>query len=208
MRRLSIAVVLALVVVSITVAAVMGRGSIAAGEDQSMGVEEASPITLARTVPVPTGNTSLPQAGPGLGPHVLARAAEILGVDLYQLTSAIEQAEGEIRRERVDHEIAKRLAFVVEAEGATQQQVDEILAWWHSRPAFVDPGLLGHAYRRHLGPGLVLSPLVQHGRLTQLEADAVDTWWGARPLSLEPSLVMHWPSRAKDQHQPRQWHVP
>ena len=50
-----------------------------------------------------------------------------------------------------------------------------------------------HAYQRHFGPGLVLSPLVEHGKLTQAEADTVEVWWDSRPDAVDPFLVIHSP---------------
>ena len=121
---------------------------------------------------------------------VLQRAAEILGIDVLDLTNALKHAKQEVTRQRVDQAIAKRLTHSVEAGGITQEQAEGAVTWWQSRPERVGPSLLARTYRPRFGPGLVLSPLVEHGKLTEIEADTIRTWWTSRPDYVEPALVL------------------
>ncbi len=130
---------------------------------------------------------------------VLQRAAEILNIDVLDLTTALKQARREVTRQRVDQAIAKRLTLSVEARGITQQQADDTLAWWQGRPEGVAPALLARTYKPRLGPGLVLSPLVERGKLTQVEADTIRAWWDSQPDFLDPSLVILKPHSKKQQ---------
>ena len=149
-------------------------------------------LTAGVTTAMARGNTSAPNSSSHDLPNgaVLERAAEILGIEADALASALQQARQEIQRQRVDERVARLLRYMVEAEGITDEQAREIFQWWRARPEGATPRLLAIAYRPHLGPGLVLSPLVERGRLTQDEADAIRAWWDDRPEYLEPHLVI------------------
>jgi hypothetical protein len=71
---------------------------------------------------------------------LLARVAEILGIEQSELESAVTQAREEMRDEALD----ARLQRLVEAGRLTQEQADEYKAWIESRPdvpAGLDAGL-------------------------------------------------------------------
>ncbi|MDD5702374.1 MAG: hypothetical protein PHU23_10045 [Dehalococcoidales bacterium] len=75
------------------------------------------------TTPTPTG---IPEAGD----EFLARVAEILGIEQADLEAAVKQAAQEMQDERIQD----RLDKLVEQGKLTQEQADEYLDWWQSRP--------------------------------------------------------------------------
>jgi phage I-like protein len=85
---------------------------------------------------------------PQQGKTLLARVAEIIGgtVTEQKLTDAFKQATAEIRNQNIDRALQK----AVENGRITQQQSDEIKAWWQQRPAALD-SLMGGFLRM---PGL------------------------------------------------------
>ncbi|MDP6453268.1 MAG: hypothetical protein QF898_08175 [SAR202 cluster bacterium] len=82
-----------------------------------------------------------------------ARVAQILGLDETEVNDAIKQARTELQNEATQ----ERLEKMVEAGKITQEQADEYLAWFESRPAD-GPGLghrgFGGKKRGHHGRGM------------------------------------------------------
>jgi polyhydroxyalkanoate synthesis regulator phasin len=123
------------------------------------------------------------------GQALLARVAQILGIDQAKLTSAFKQAGSEMRDER--------LAGLVTDGKLTQEQVNQIKAWQAARPA--DPKADPAAFKAWMEsrpdvpmPGLkakiykadhdkLLEELVKNGKLTQAQADQLKAWWASRP---------------------------
>jgi polyhydroxyalkanoate synthesis regulator phasin len=120
---------------------------------------------------------------------LLARVAQILGIDQQKLTDAFKQAGGELRDER--------LAQLVKDGKLTQEQADQLKAWEAARPA--DPKANPDAFKAWMDsrpdvpmPGLkakiynadhdkTLEQLVKNGKLTQAQADQLKAWWASRP---------------------------
>ena len=61
---------------------------------------------------------------------LLARVADILGIDQQKVEDAFSQA----KKEMSDEALAKKLAALVEAGKLTQEQADQYKNWWESRP--------------------------------------------------------------------------
>ena len=86
---------------------------------------------------------------------LLERVAEILGIDEEDLLNAFKQARQEMREDA----FISRLDKAVEEGLITQEQADEILAWWLQRPddaleawqgdrrGATGPGMFKHALR-------------------------------------------------------------
>ncbi len=67
---------------------------------------------------------------------ILARVAEILGINEETLTNAFKQAQQEMREEA----LIKRLDKAVEEGRLTREEADAIRAWWEQRPEVIDSG--------------------------------------------------------------------
>jgi hypothetical protein len=87
----------------------------------------------------------------------------------------------------------ERLNKAVEDGVITQEEADEILAWWQARPDALDK-FEGPGHRLGLDmqcpPGLVdsqerLDNAVENGVITQEEADQISAWMDARPDALD-----------------------
>ena len=110
----------------------------------------------------------------------LSRVAEILKIKEGVLQSAFAQAS----EEKQDDSMAYRLEHLVENEKLTQEQANEILAWFQSRPDaaaklrfFLIWGRDGVEHR--------LNHMVERGRITQEEANAVLAWHGEMPQAYQ-----------------------
>ncbi len=67
----------------------------------------------------------------------VSRVAAILGLDEAQVQDAFKQAT----REMQDEAVQQKLARLVEQGRLTQEQADEYLEWYQSRPDTLPPGL-------------------------------------------------------------------
>ena len=129
---------------------------------------------------------------PGKGRHdhrnssaLLARVAEILGIEQATLESAFATAIDERAETRFD----ARVAQLVTDETLTQEQADAATTWFEERPELSGP----IAYRAALTSDServdsLLTRLVNKERITQEEADAISSWHDDRPDSL-PELA-------------------
>jgi len=99
------------------------------------------------------------------GQQFLAKVAQILNIDQQKLTDAVRQARTELRGQAMETRVDKLLA-----EGKlTQDQVNQLKAWWNSRPA----GPMA-------GPA-AMEKLLKDGKITQAQYDAYKTWLDQRP---------------------------
>ena len=88
--------------------------------------------TASAADPTPTATATTPQA------DLLARVAEILGIDKQKVTDAFTQARQEMAQKALDTALAKAVA-----EGRiTQAEADQIKGWWGQRPEVLNKGLL------------------------------------------------------------------
>ena len=125
---------------------------------------------------------------PGPGQDILARVAQILGIDEQKLTAAFKQAQDEFE--------AQRLNKLVEEGKITQEQADQLKSWEAARP---DPQADPQKFEEWLkskpnipsleppGPQAdrntdeMLANLVEEGKITQEQADQLKAWEAARP---------------------------
>ena len=123
---------------------------------------------------------------------VLARVAEILGVEQSEVEDAFDQAI----TEQAEQKAADGLAALVEKGVLTQENADAIQDWLAARPEVAFPvtrgfeawggGHHGKGFQRFGGEidekaaGL-LAKLVEMGKLTQEEADAYQSWLDDMP---------------------------
>jgi competence protein ComGC len=107
---------------------------------------------------------------------LIARVAEILGLDQQKLEDAVKQAQGELPKETPE----ARLKELVANGTLTQQQADEIKAWTESRPADI-PNV----------PPAELKKLLDEGKITQEQLDVFKAWVKARPdmPEIRPELL-------------------
>jgi hypothetical protein len=107
---------------------------------------------------------------------LIARVAEILGVDQQKLEDAVKQAQEELPKETPDI----RLQELVANGTLTQQQADEIKAWMESRPADIP----------NVRPA-ELKKLLDEGKITQEQLDALKAWIKAKPdmPEIQPQLL-------------------
>jgi hypothetical protein len=120
------------VVVSVLLIGGIVGGVVVAGSDSSSNTEDQSQITdrfqalLDRVCAIYEGNTGV-------------------AIDSEQLKDALAQARSEIREEALE----SWLQNLVEEDKITQEEADQYLEWWQSRPdiELPLPGIGGH------GPG-------------------------------------------------------
>ena len=107
---------------------------------------------------------------------LIARVAEILGVDQQKIEDAVKQARGELPKETPE----VRLQELVANGTLTQQQADEIKAWMESKPADIP----------NVRPA-ELKKLLDEGKITQAQVDAFKAWIKARPdmPEIRPELL-------------------
>jgi len=86
--------------------------------------------------------------GEGAGQTFIGRVADALGLGEDQVADAFDQA----RREMRDEAMEKRLQAAVEDGLITQDEADETLEWWQSRPEAFDA--MGGGGRFRLGEGM------------------------------------------------------
>ena len=105
--------------------------------------------TVFAEEPTPTPQEAVEQAQQKL----LARVAEILGIEEQKVIDAFDQATSELRTEALqDH-----LQQLVDEGKITQDEADQYLDWWSQRPDVLDKGLLpgfgGRGFGRGFGGG-------------------------------------------------------
>ena len=119
----------------------------------------------------PTPEATPQGQGQGVRQVILEELAAILGMDVDTLRDAVAQARQQVLHQRLDEGMTKRLERLVEAGRLTQEEADEVLAWWQERPEVADQVLAGllqhHRGPRHPRP--FLAPRVPWG---QIPADA------------------------------------
>jgi uncharacterized membrane protein len=107
------------------------------------------------TTPTPTPDNQ--------GKTLLARVADILGIDQQKLEDAYSQA----KKEMSDEALTNRLDALVKAGKLTQEQADQYKQWWESRPDV--PNITGGKGLR--GGGLGCYP----GRMMRVAPDLSNT---------------------------------
>ena len=119
--------------------------------------------------------------GKGNGGAIMARVAEILGVEQDTLESAFATA----RDEQANAKFEERMAALVDDETLTQEQADAANTWFDQRPANSGPLALRLAGASDSDKvDNFLARLVEKEKLTQDEADALAAWHDNRPDSL------------------------
>jgi len=94
----------------------------------------AMQATVFAEEPTPTPQTTVEQAQQKL----LARVAEILGIEEQKVTDAFAQAASELRTQALQDHIQK----LVEEGKITQAEADQYLQWWSQRPEVMNKGLV------------------------------------------------------------------
>ena len=136
------------------------------------------------------------RGGRGNGGTVMARVAEILGIEQDTLESAFATALDE----QAGAKFEERMAALVADETLTQDQADAANAWFDERPANSGPLALKLARTSDSDRvDSLLDKLVEKERMTQAEADALSEWHDNRPDSL-PSAAREHDGRRKDHH--------
>jgi polyhydroxyalkanoate synthesis regulator phasin len=123
---------------------------------------------LAVTMVIGTAGTALADDGQnsqGNQDGLLARVAQILNIDLQKLKDAFKQAVTELRAEKQNTELQN----LVTSGKLTQDQADQLKAWFDSRPDI--PGV---------GPRNI-DQMLKDGKITQEQYDAYQAWQAAKP---------------------------
>lgn len=128
------------------------------------------------------------RAGKGGGGQVMARVAEIIGVEQETLESAFKTALDEQAETKFD----ARVDALAADETLTQEQADAAKSWFEDRPELSGPLALRLAHTSDAERvGSWLEKLAAAGKLTQEQADALSAWHGERPDSLPESERRH-----------------
>ncbi len=88
--------------------------------------------SAADPTPTPTSSAVTPQA------DLLARVAEILGIDKQKVTDAFTQARQEMAQKAFQNALDRAVAN----GKITQVEADQILQWWKQKPEVLNKGLL------------------------------------------------------------------
>ena len=121
------------------------------------------------------------RGGKGNGSAIMARAAEILGIEQATLEAAFTTALDE----QANTKFEERMAAWVTDETLTQEEADAANTWFDERPANSGPLALRLAGTSDADKvDNFLAKLVENEKLTQDESDALDTWHDDRPDSL------------------------
>ena len=108
---------------------------------------------------------------------LVSRVAEILGLEEQTVQDAFDQARSELR----DECLQKKLDAAVERGVLTQEQADELKAWYEDMPEGLPRGFRGGFWG---GSEEKLAWAVEKGVLTQEQADELEGWYDARPEGL------------------------
>ena len=111
------------------------------------------------------------------GKGLIARVAEILGLEEDTVQDAFDQARGEIRDESVEN----WLDAAVEKGTLTQDQADSLQEWYDDRPDDL-PRMFGRGFG--VWSEDKLDAAVEKGVLTQDQADALQDWYDDKPEDL------------------------
>ncbi len=65
---------------------------------------------------------------------LITRVADILGLEEQQVQDAFDQARREMRDERFEEQVGRKLDALVESGELTQEQADELREWYAARP--------------------------------------------------------------------------
>ena len=106
----------AVAVLALVIAGTVGMVTVASAEEPT---------------PTPTAAATTPQA------DLLARVAEILGIDNQKVTDAFKQARQEMAQKALENALAK----AVEEGRITQAEADQIKAWWGQKPEVLNKGV-------------------------------------------------------------------
>jgi polyhydroxyalkanoate synthesis regulator phasin len=155
-------------------------------------------LLLGVTVGVALAKDGANPKGPGQ--DILARVAQILGIDEQKLTDAFKQAQAEFE--------AQRLNKLVEEGKITQEQADQLKAWEAAMPdSKADPQAFDEWLKSkpdmpfleppgsppHQNMDEMLAELVEEGKITQEQADQLKTWEAAMPDSkADPQAFDEW----------------
>ena len=121
------------------------------------------------------------RGGKGNGGAIMARVAEILGIEQDTLESAFATALDEQANARFE----ERMAVLVADETLTQEQADTANGWFDERPGNSGPLALRLAGASDSDKvDNFLARLVENEKLTQDESDALDAWHDDRPDAL------------------------
>jgi hypothetical protein len=115
-----------------------------------------------------------PPGGPG-GNEMMARVAQILGIDQQKLTDAFKQAGSELAQKRMDDMFAK---WVTDGK-LTQAQADQYKAWLNARPEGVP--VFGMGSGDATRDNEMMSKLLADGKITQAQFDAWKAWIAQKP---------------------------
>lgn len=121
------------------------------------------------------------RVGKGNGSAIMARVAEILGIEQDTLEAAFATALDE----QANTKFEERMVALVSDETLTQEQADAANTWFDARPA--NSGALALRLAGASDSDKVdnfLARLVENEKLTQDESDALDAWHDDRPDSL------------------------
>lgn len=121
------------------------------------------------------------RGGKGNNGAMMARVAEILGIEQDTLEAAFATALDEKANTRFE----ERMTALVTDETLTQEQADAANTWFDERPANSGPIALRLAHTSDSDKvDNFLAKLVEYEKLTQDEADALGAWHDDRPDSL------------------------
>ena len=121
------------------------------------------------------------RGGKGNSGAMMARVAEILGVEQDTLEAAFATALDE----RANAKFEERMTALVTDETLTQEQADAANTWFDERPANSGPLALRLAGTSDADKvDNLLARLVENEKLTQDESDDLDAWHDDRPDSL------------------------
>ncbi|MFC1943065.1 hypothetical protein ACFLWO_00575 [Chloroflexota bacterium] len=146
-KRVKVLVSVLVVVVLLTVA---GSAVVMAQGESTLVSEVSTKGRLPAGVESRIGlGKSFGYVGDNMTEGLLARVAEKLGITGEELTNAFEEAQQEIREEAFIGRLDKAVA-----EGRiTEDEANEIKAWYEQRPEVLDSGLFQHARTFKAMPG-------------------------------------------------------
>ena len=128
------------------------------------------------------------RGGKGNNGTMMARVAEILGIEQDTLEAAFAAALDE----QANAKFEERMAAWVTDETLTQEQADAANTWFDERPANSGPLALRLAGTSDVDKvDNFLAKLVENEKLTQDESDALDAWHDDRPDSLPEVFRKH-----------------
>ena len=128
------------------------------------------------------------RGGKGNGGAIMARVAEILGIEQDTLESAFTTALDE----QANAKFEERMAALVTDETLTQEQADAANTWFDERPA--NSGAIALRLTGTSDSDKVdnfLTRLVENEKLTQEESEALAAWHDDRPDSLPEVTRKH-----------------